>query len=138
MRTRSTLRDEVRRVECSDCCVVAEAAPWARSGSRFMRGFEDTCVWLARAAPKIVVAQLRRVDWATVGQMSERVVDEHTAARHGDGLTALPASASTGSPTPGATAYSYASSATTRRAWFGPPGALAGSLICLLYTSPSP
>ena len=89
MRVRCTLRAEVRRVECPDCGVVAEAVPWARSGSRFTRGFEDTCVWLVRAAPKIVVAQLMRVDWATVGRMIERVVDEHTAARDGDGLDGL-------------------------------------------------
>ncbi len=30
-----------------------------------------------------------RVDWATVGRMIERVIDEHTAARDGDGLDGL-------------------------------------------------
>lgn len=37
-------------------------------------GLEDTAVWLARDAPKSVVARLMR---ATVGQMLERVVAEH-------------------------------------------------------------
>jgi len=66
----------VRRIECPDCGVVSEQVPFARPGSRFTRGFEDVCVWLSRDAPKICVAQLMRVDWATVGRMIERVVDE--------------------------------------------------------------
>ncbi len=61
---RCVLRAEVRRVSCPECGVVAEEVPWARAGSRFTRGFEDTCVWLARSAPKVVVAQLMRVDAA--------------------------------------------------------------------------
>ncbi len=49
MRVRCTLRAEVRRVECPDCGVVAEAVPWARSGSRFTKGFEDPASgWCAR------------------------------------------------------------------------------------------
>ncbi len=52
MRVRCTLRCEVRRIDCPECGVVAEQVPWARSGSRFTRGFEDTCVWLVRAAPR--------------------------------------------------------------------------------------
>ena len=46
-------------------------------------------VWLARAAAKSVVAELLRVDWATVGRMIERVVAEHTRTRDGDGLDGL-------------------------------------------------
>ena len=76
LRTRCLLRCEVRRIDCPDCGVVSEEIPWARPGSRFTRAFEDGCVWLARDAPKSVVAQLMRVDWATVGRMIERVVDE--------------------------------------------------------------
>src|ERR1044071_1609634 len=60
--------------------VVSEELPFARSGSRFTRAFEDTCVWLARDAPKTVVARLLRVDWATGGRRIERVVAEATAA----------------------------------------------------------
>jgi transposase len=56
--------------------VVAEEVPWARPGSRFTRAFEDTCAFLARDAPKTVVARLMRIDWATVGRMIERVVDD--------------------------------------------------------------
>jgi len=63
-RTRCVLRCEIRRVECPECGVRNEQVPWARAGSRFTRSFEDTCVFLARAAPKSVVAELQRIDWA--------------------------------------------------------------------------
>ena len=76
LRTRCLVRCEVRRIDCPGCGVVSEQVPWARPGSRFTRAFEDGCVWLSRDAPKSVVAQLMRVDWATVGRMIERVVDE--------------------------------------------------------------
>jgi transposase len=79
LRTPCLLRLEVRRLACPDCGVVAEELPFARPGSRFTRAFEDSCVWLARDAPKTVVARLMRVDWATVGRMIERVVAEAAA-----------------------------------------------------------
>ena len=88
-RVRCRVRCEVRRVSCPGCGVTAESVPWARSGSRVTRPFEDSVVWLARSAPKSVVAQLQRVDWETVGRMIERVVAEHTASRSGDGLDDL-------------------------------------------------
>jgi transposase len=80
LRTPCLVRLEVRRLACPDCGVVSEQLPFARSGSRFTRAFEDTCVWLARDAPKTVVSRLMRIDWATVGRMVERVVAEATAA----------------------------------------------------------
>jgi transposase len=89
LRVPCVLQAEVRRLSCPECGVVSEEVPWARAGSRFTRGFEDTCVWLARSAPKVVVAQLMRVDWATVGRMIERVVAEHAARQPGDGLDGL-------------------------------------------------
>ena len=89
LRTRCLLRCEIRRVACPECGVRSERVPWARAGSRFTRAFEDTCVWLARSTPKVVVARLMRVDWATVGRMIERVVSEHAAAQPGDGLDGL-------------------------------------------------
>lgn len=88
-RVRCRIRCEVRRVSCPDCGIRPEVVPWARVGSRATRAFEDACVWLARSAPKSVVAQLLRVDWHTVGRMIERVVAEHTASRAGDGLDGL-------------------------------------------------
>jgi transposase len=88
-RVRCVIRAEVRRVICRECGICAEAVPWARPGSRSTRAFEDTCVWLARSAPKSVVADLMRIDWHTVGRMIERVVSEHAARRAGDGLDGL-------------------------------------------------
>jgi transposase len=79
LRTVCLLRLEVRRLVCPDCGVVSEELPFARPGSRFTRAFEDRCGWLARDAPKTVVARLLRVDWATVGRMIERVVAEAAA-----------------------------------------------------------
>jgi transposase len=76
LRTRCLLRCEVRRIDCPRCGVVSEQIPWARAGSRFTRAFEDTCAFLARVAPKSAVAELMRVDWATVGRMIERVLNE--------------------------------------------------------------
>ncbi len=79
LRTPCLLRLEVRRLDCERCGVVSEELPFARTGSRFTRAFEDTCVWLVRDAPKTVVSRLMRIDWATVGRMIERVVAEATA-----------------------------------------------------------
>ena len=50
-RVRCRIRCEVRRVVCPRCGVTAESVPWARVGSRSTRAFEDSVVWLARAAP---------------------------------------------------------------------------------------
>jgi transposase len=88
-RVRCVLRCEIRRVCCPDCGIRGEQVPWARAGSRFTRSFEDTCVWLARSAPKSRVAELLRIDWDSVGRMVERVVAEHTRTRDGDGLDGL-------------------------------------------------
>jgi transposase len=88
-RVRCAIRCQLRRLECPTCGVRNESVPWARAGSRFTRAFEDTCVWLVKAAPKSTVATLMRVDWHTVGRMIERVVAEHVAQRDGDGLDGL-------------------------------------------------
>jgi transposase len=88
-RVQCILRCEIRRVCCPACGIRGEQVPWARAGSRFTRAFEDTGVWLARSAPKSRVAELLRVDWASVGRMIERVVAEYTRTRDGDGLDGL-------------------------------------------------
>jgi transposase len=88
-RVRCALRAEVRRVCCPRCGIRTEQVPWARAGSRFTRAFEDTCVYLVKAAPKTTVAALMRVDWATVGRMVERALAEHGASQPGDGLDGL-------------------------------------------------
>ena len=88
-RVRCVIHAQVRRVACRECGIRTEVVPWARAGSRFTRAFEDTCVYLAKAAPKSTVAALMRVDWSTVGRMIERVVDEHASGQPGDGLDGL-------------------------------------------------
>ena len=88
-RVRCVVRCEIRRVAYPECGVRGELVPWVRAGSRFTRASEDTCVWLARSAPKSQVAELLRIDWASVGRMIERVVTEHTRSRDGDGLDGL-------------------------------------------------
>lgn len=72
---------EARRVRCPEHGVVVENAPWARSGSRFTRRFEDTVAWLAARASKSAVSALMRTSWRTVGSIIKRVVDEQRALR---------------------------------------------------------
>jgi transposase len=84
---RCELVAEVRRLSCPACGVRPEALPFARPGSRFTRPFEDSCAWLARHAPRAVVAELMRIDWETVGRMAGRVIAE--SRRGGDGLGGL-------------------------------------------------
>jgi hypothetical protein len=40
----------------------------------------ESAVWLAREAPRSVVARLLRIDWVTVGRMIERVLAEAEGA----------------------------------------------------------
>lgn len=64
------------RVECSEHGVVVAAVPWARHGSGFTKGFEETVSWLATRCSKSAVSQLMRVAWLTVGRIIGRVVAE--------------------------------------------------------------
>ena len=45
--TRVYLEADAPRVSCPEHGVTVVAVPWARHGSRFTTGFEDTCAWLA-------------------------------------------------------------------------------------------
>jgi transposase len=56
--------------------VVVAQMPWARHQSRFTRAFEDQVCWLVTQTSKRAVSQLMRVDWATVGRIVQRVVEE--------------------------------------------------------------
>ncbi len=64
---------EASRVRCRTHGVVATRVPWARHGSRFTRGFEDTIGWLATATSKTAVTELMRIGWRTVGGIVERI-----------------------------------------------------------------
>ncbi len=115
-RVRCVLRCEIRRVCCPACGIRGEQVAWARAGSRFTRAFEDTCVWLARSAPKSRVAELLSVDWASVGRMIERVSNGSSPSTPAPGTvtasTACGGSGSTRSPPARATGTSCASSTT--------------------------
>src|SRR4051794_9500574 len=122
LRTPCLLRLEVRRLACPDCGIVSEELPFARAGSRFTRAFEDTCVWLARDAPKTVVSRLLRIDWATVGRMIERVVAEASAASGEQWLQGCAGSVSTRSPTARDAATCYVVCHDTGRIVWAQPG----------------
>ena len=80
---RCQIRCRLARLSCPDCGVQPEAVPFARPGARFTRSFEDSCLWLTRHAPKRVVSQLMRIDWASVGRMLSRLKAEQLARRPG-------------------------------------------------------
>jgi transposase len=56
--------------------VVVAAVPWARHGSGFTKGFEETVAWLATRCSKTAVSALMRVAWLTVGRIIARVAAE--------------------------------------------------------------
>jgi len=64
------------RVCCAEHGVVVAAVPWARHGSWFTKGFEDTVSWLATRCSKSAVSELMRVAWRTVGRIIGRVAAE--------------------------------------------------------------
>jgi transposase len=75
-----TVRAEIEaaapRVRCREHGVVVAAVPWARHGSGFTKGFEDTVAWLATRCSKAAVSELMRVAWLTVGRIISRVAAE--------------------------------------------------------------
>lgn len=74
---------EVPRVSCRTHGVVVARVPWARHGSRFTRGFEDQCAWLAVHISKTTLAEFVRIAWRTVGGIIGRVVEEWSASFDG-------------------------------------------------------
>jgi len=87
--TRCVIECELRRLWCSDCGARFEAVPWARSGSRYTRDFEDVVCWLAQQMAKKPIAGLLRIAWDTVGRIVERVVADHLDERRLEGLVAI-------------------------------------------------
>jgi transposase len=70
-----TLRYRQRRVDCRHCSEVhAELVPWADSGSRFTRNFEDQAAYFAQVMDRTTVSKTLRVAWRTIGRIVERVV----------------------------------------------------------------
>jgi transposase len=74
---RVIIEAELSRVDCPVHGVVTEAVPWAATGSRFTRDFEDLVAWLAREMNKTAVSRVMRTAWVTVGEIIERVVDRN-------------------------------------------------------------
>jgi transposase len=87
--SRCVIECELRRLWCSDCGARFEAVPWARSGSRYTRDFEDVVCWLAQQMAKKPIAGLLRIARDTVGRIVERVVEDHLDERRLDGLVAI-------------------------------------------------
>jgi transposase len=74
--TRVFLEADAPRVACAKHGVTVAAVPWARHGSRFTTGFEDTAAWLAAHVALSILAILQRITWRTVSAIVIRVVAE--------------------------------------------------------------
>ncbi len=86
---RCVIECELRRLWCPDCGARFEAVPWARSGSRYTRDFEDVVAWLAQQMAKKPIAGLLRIAWDSVGRIVERVVADHLDEQRLQGLVAI-------------------------------------------------
>jgi transposase len=75
--SRCIIECELRRLWCRSCGAQFEAVPWARSGSRYTRDFEDVVAWLAQQMAKTSITGLLRIAWDTVGRIAARVVADH-------------------------------------------------------------
>jgi len=73
-RWRLEVRADLRRIDCPSHGARTEGVPFARSGSRFTRDFEDLVGWLATTMDKTALCRLVRIDWDTVGRIIERVM----------------------------------------------------------------
>ena len=85
---KTTLRYEIRRVDCPRCGIKVEQVPWASAGSFFTIPFEEHAAYLAQQCARTTVSKLMRVAWRTVGAIIQRVVQRHdeTAGDKLDGL----------------------------------------------------
>ena len=80
---------ELRRVACRDCGVRVEEVPWARTGARHTRDFEDLVAFLAQQMAKTPICGLLRIAWDTVGAIVARVVADHLDEERLVGLVAI-------------------------------------------------
>lgn len=64
------------RLSCPEHGVVVSAVPWARTGSKFTRAFEETTAWLCAQMAGTRVAEYLRTTWRSVQAMVARVVAE--------------------------------------------------------------
>lgn len=82
------VRYAIRRAACPSCGVHVEQVPWAETGSRYTRAFENHAAYLAQRMDKTTVATLLRIAWSTIGGIARRVVRRHRDDT-GDGLDGL-------------------------------------------------
>ncbi|MGH9172050.1 MAG: ISL3 family transposase [Acidimicrobiales bacterium] len=83
---RLEIRAHLRRLDCPTHGVRTEKVPFARSGSKHTRDFEDLVGYLATHMDKTSICRLMRVDWDTVGRMITRVMDDGLDASRLDHL----------------------------------------------------
>jgi transposase len=55
--------------------------PWARTGSRFTRRFEDEVAWFLQRADQTTTSQYFGIAWESAGRIARRVVEEKLAGR---------------------------------------------------------
>lgn len=70
------MRASLRRLRCPAHGVRVEQVPFARTGARHTRDFDDLVGFLATTMDKTAVSRLCRVDWGTVGRMITRAMDD--------------------------------------------------------------
>lgn len=70
------LEADAPRVSCVEHGVTVSVVGWARHGSRFTIGFDDTAAWLAAHVVLSTPAILLRVTWRSVAGIVVRVVAE--------------------------------------------------------------
>ena len=73
---RLVVRASLWRLDCPVHGVRVERVPFARAGARYTRDFDDLVGFLATSMDKTAIGRLCRVDWATVGRMIARVMDD--------------------------------------------------------------
>jgi len=64
---------QVCRVSCPEHGVHTEDVHWAYAKSRFTKSFEQEVTWLSRCMNKSALAELKQIDWQTVGRCISRV-----------------------------------------------------------------
>lgn len=85
-RTPVVLAYAPKRVRCARCGVRVEEVPWASTGSRFSRDFEELVAYLAQVTDKTKVTELTGISWRSVGEIVERVVARKLDPRRFHGL----------------------------------------------------
>jgi len=64
---------QLSRVCCPEHGVHTEDVCWAYAKSRFTKSFEQEVTWLSRCMSKSALAELKQIDWQTVGRCISRV-----------------------------------------------------------------